>query len=29
MIIPIPCLGDEYEQRKTVLDRPGHKPQEP
>jgi hypothetical protein len=29
MIIPIPCLGDEYEQRKTVLDRPGQKPQEP
>lgn len=25
MIIPIPCLGDEYEQRKTVLDRPGTK----
>jgi hypothetical protein len=23
MIIPIPCLGDEYEKRKTVLDRPG------
>lgn len=29
MIIPIPCLGDEYEQRKTVLDRPGQKSQEP
>jgi hypothetical protein len=25
MIIPIPCLGDEYEQRKTVLDRPAGK----
>ena len=23
LIIPIPCLGDEYEKRKTVLDRPG------
>ncbi|MBL8970525.1 MAG: hypothetical protein JNK56_08105 [Myxococcales bacterium] len=22
MIIPIPCFGDEYEQRKSVLDRP-------
>jgi hypothetical protein len=22
LIIPIPCLGDEYEKRKTILDRP-------
>ena len=25
LIIPIPCLGDEYEKRKTILDRPGDK----
>ncbi len=24
LIIPIPCLGDEYEQRKSVLDSPGN-----